>query len=70
PELGHTAGQFLFFAVTFQVLGLLVDLAIGLTAGSTRSFVLERPNAVVNLDRVAALVYLAIAGWLLFELLR
>jgi len=67
PGLGNTTAQFLIFAFSFQLMGLLVDLLIGTTAGSTRRLFIGRPNAAPTLDRVAAGVYVSIAMWLIVE---
>lgn len=67
PDLGRTTAQFLIFAITFQMLGLFVDLAIGATAGSTRQLLVDRPNAALTLERMAAGVYVSIAMWLIVE---
>ena len=66
---GNTTGQFLVYALTFQLLGLIVDLAVGVGAGTTRRFLAIRPNTGLVLDRVAASVYLAIAAWLTVDFL-
>jgi len=63
PSRGNTTGQFLTYALTFQAIGLVVDLG----AGSARHFLMHQPTAARNLDRLAATVYLAIAAWLAID---
>jgi len=68
PSRGNTTAQFLTYALTFQAIGLMVDLVVGFGAGSCRHFLMQRPTAARNLDRLAAMVYLAIATWLAIDL--
>lgn len=70
PALGHTTVQFLIFAMAFQLLGLIVDVVVGVSAGSVKQLLTDRPQVAVRLERIAALVYLTIALWLVFEVAR
>jgi len=67
PDLGNTTAQFLVFAVAFQAFGLVMDLIVGMTAGSARRLFSDRPGVAATLDRLAAGVYMLIATWLMAE---
>ncbi len=60
--------QLLVLALVFQVCGLVVDLIVGVAAGTIRHLLDERAGLATNLGRASAVVYLAIALWLLVEL--
>lgn len=62
--LGHATEQtlqLLVLGVTFGTVGLLVDLAVGLTSGTVRDRVLNDPRLHITLGRVSGLVYVVLA---------
>lgn len=70
PSRGNITGQLLTFALAFQAIGLVADLLIGMTAGSTRQLLMQRPSVGRKLDQLAGSVYIAIAVWFIVEAAR
>lgn len=65
---GNPAVQLLMLGLVLQLLGLLVDLAVGYAAGTMRDRVLSRPPVRRALDRFSAGVYVSLAIVLLVEI--
>lgn len=66
--IGNPALQLLMLGLVLQLLGLLVDLIVGYAAGTMREQVLQRPKVRRALDRLSAMVYAALAMFLVAEI--
>lgn len=66
----HPFGQMLMLGLLLQLIGLLVDLAIGSSAGLFRDAVLGRQRVRRALDRAAGTVYGALASLLILQVAR
>lgn len=58
---GSATAQLLMLGFVFQAIGLVVDLAIGWTAGSVRDRVLARPGTLRTMSLTSAGVYVTLA---------
>lgn len=67
PERGSVALQLLALGLILQAVGLVVDVAIGLAAGTVRDVFVRKPGLYTLLDRVAAFVFAALAAALVAE---
>lgn len=67
PARGPVALQLLTLGLIFQAVGLAVDVAIGLAAGTVRDVFVRKPGLYAVLDRVAATVFAVLASALLVE---
>lgn len=64
---GSVALQLLVLGLILQAVGLIVDVAIGLAAGTVRDVFVRRPGLYALLDRGAAFVFAALAAALVAE---
>ena len=69
PARGPVALQLLTLGLILQAVGLAVDVAIGLAAGTIRDVFVRKPGLYALLDRVAATVFAVLAFALLAEVL-
>ncbi|MDQ3864593.1 MAG: LysE family translocator [Actinomycetota bacterium] len=67
PGRGSVALQLLALGLMLQAVGLVVDVAIGLAAGTVRDVFVRKPGLYALLDRVAAFVLAALAAALVAE---
>jgi threonine/homoserine/homoserine lactone efflux protein len=67
PGRGSVALQLLALGLILQAVGLVVDAAIGLAAGTVRDVFVREPGLYALLDRVAAFVFAALAAALVAE---
>ena len=67
PGRGSVALQLLVFGLILQAVGLVVDVAIGLAAGTVRDVFVRKPGLYALLDRIAAFVFAALAAALVAE---
>jgi threonine/homoserine/homoserine lactone efflux protein len=71
--LGHATSptlQLLMLGLLFQLIGLIIDLAIGWSAGSFRDKVLARPGALKAMTYTSAAVFIALATIIAVEVIR
>jgi threonine/homoserine/homoserine lactone efflux protein len=71
--LGHASNptlQLLMLGLLFQLIGLIIDLAIGWSAGSFRDKVLARPGALRTMTYTSAAVFIALATIITIEAIR
>jgi threonine/homoserine/homoserine lactone efflux protein len=71
--LGHATSltlQLLMLGLLFQLTGLIIDLAIGWSAGSFRDKVLARPSALKAMTYTSAAVFTALATIIAIEVIR
>ena len=69
PGRGAVALQLLVLGLILQAVGLVVDVAIGLAAGTVRNAYVRKPGLYAILDRIAATVFGVIALVLVVEAL-
>jgi threonine/homoserine/homoserine lactone efflux protein len=69
-DRGNVVLQLVVLGLILQSLGLAVDLAVGVMAGTVRDVVLARPRLHTGLARAAATTYLLVAAALVVEALR
>jgi len=67
PGRGSVALQLLAVGLMLQAVGLVVDVAIGLAAGTVRDVFVRKPGLYALLDRIAAFVFAALAAALVAE---
>ena len=71
--LGHASSatlQLLMLGMVFQLVGLVIDMAIGWSAGSFRDKVLAKPRALHALTYTSAAVFIVLAGVVGIEAIR
>lgn len=70
PERGNVATQFLVLGIIFLIIGLAVDIVVGLSAGRLRMFLVKGGRAAMTLSVLSGLTFGTIAVLLVTEVVR